>query len=285
MLHLVNSTIFWLYTHAGVNSTFTTGGEIRKTVCHIDPQRVYVHTREQLTKWLIGGYLRFRLLNKPLTWNIAIYWYGIEPMMSEDRGYQFIFYWASHCKSPWWHWCRVLALFWRSRSDWQVKSHPRQQFCSSGYQVTSVMFLINRLHIIACCPWLPLLRGGLCRSTEYSWKLQCPVNCCWLLQTIITSRRNAYCCIYHNTSNGDKIVMKCVAFFMLILYIFSHEIYGDNGRIYQIIIYMKMLTPNYGFVGATDKFTCSDTVSVLYLSCFSFSWQSYNYFIVLFTFW
>ena len=146
MLHLVNSTIFWLYTHAGVNSTFTTGGEIRKTVCHIDPQRVYVHTREQLAKWLIGGYLHFRLLNKPLTWNIAIYRYGIEPMMSEDRGYQFIFYWASHCKSPWWHWSRVLALFWRSRSDWQVKSHPRQKFCSSGYQVTSVMFLINRLH-------------------------------------------------------------------------------------------------------------------------------------------
>ena len=25
-----------------------------------------------------------------------------------------------------------------------------------------------------------------------------------------------------------------------------------------------MLTPNYGCVGATDKFTCSDTVSVLY---------------------
>ena len=22
--------------------------------------------------------------------------------------------------------------------------------------------------IIACCPWLPLLRGGLCKSTEYS---------------------------------------------------------------------------------------------------------------------
>ena len=65
--------------------------------------------------------------------------------------------------------------------------------------------------------------------------------------------------------------MKCVAFLMLILYIFSHEIYGDNGRIYQIKIYKKMLTPNYGCVGATDKFTCSDTVSVLYLSCFSFS--------------
>ena len=46
--------------------------------------------------------------------------------------------------------------------------------------------------------------------------------------------------------------------------------YGDNGRIYQIKIYKKMLTPNYGCVGATDKFTCSDTVSVLYLSCFSF---------------
>ena len=30
--------------------------------------------------------------------------------------------------------------------------------------------LVNRIlaSIIACCPWLPLLRGGLCRSTEYS---------------------------------------------------------------------------------------------------------------------
>ena len=80
-----------------------------------------------------------------------------------------------------------------------------------------------------------------------------------------------YCCIYHNTSNGDKIVMKCIAFLMFILYIFSQEIYGDNGRMYQIMIYKKMVTPNYGCVGATDKFTCSDTVSVLYLSCFSFS--------------
>ena len=65
--------------------------------------------------------------------------------------------------------------------------------------------------------------------------------------------------------------MKCVAFLMFILYIFSQEIYGDNGRIYQIKIYKKMLTSNYGWVDATDKFTCSDTVSVLYLSCFSFS--------------
>ena len=34
-----------------------------------------------------------------------------------------------------------------------------------------------------------------------------------------------------------------------------------------------MLTPNYGCVGATDKFTCSDTVSVLYLSCFLVDWS------------
>ena len=46
---------------------------------------------------------------------------------------------------------------------------------------------------------------------------------------------------------------------MRILYIFSQEIYGDNGRIYQIKIYKKML-PNYGCVGATYKFTCCDTV-------------------------
>ena len=29
---------------------------------------------------------------------------------------------------------------------------------------------------------------------------------------------------------------------------------GDNGRIYQFKIYKKMLTPNYGCVGATYKF-------------------------------
>ena len=49
---------------------------------------------------------------------------------------------------------------------------------------------------------------------------------------------------------------------MFILYIFNQEIYRDNGRIYQIKIYKKMLTTNYGCVSATDKFTCSDTVSV-----------------------
>ena len=65
--------------------------------------------------------------------------------------------------------------------------------------------------------------------------------------------------------------MKCIAFLMFMLYIFSQEIYGDNGRIYQIKIYKKMLTPNYGCVDATDKFTCGDTVSELYLPCFSFS--------------
>ena len=65
--------------------------------------------------------------------------------------------------------------------------------------------------------------------------------------------------------------MKCVAFLMFILYNFNQEIYGENGKIYQIKIYKKMLTPNYGCVSANDKLTCSDTVSVLYLSCFSFS--------------
>ena len=58
-------------------------------------------------------------------------------------------------------------------------------------------------------------------------------------------RPSAYCCIYHNTSNGDKIVMKMYFILMLriILNIFSQEIYGDNGRIYQFKIYKKMLTP------------------------------------------
>ena len=45
-----------------------------------------------------------------------------------------------------------------------------------------------------------------------------------------------------------------------VLYIFSQEIYGDNGRIYQIKIYKKTLTSKYGCVGATDKFTGSETV-------------------------
>ena len=42
--------------------------------------------------------------------------------------------------------------------------------------------------------------------------------------------------------------------------ILCQEICGDNGRIYQIKIYKKMLTPNYGCVGATFKYTRSDTV-------------------------
>ena len=40
--------------------------------------------------------------------------------------------------------------------------------------------------------------------------------------------------------------------------------YGDNGRIYQIKIYKKMLTPNCGCVGATDKFTCISAVFVMF---------------------
>ena len=46
----------------------------------------------------------------------------------------------------------------------------------------------------------------------------------------------------------------------IILYIFSQEIYGDDGKMYQIKIYNKMLTPKYDYVGATNKFTSSDTV-------------------------
>ena len=44
------------------------------------------------------------------------------------------------------------------------------------------------------------------------------------------------------------------------LYISSQEIYGDNGRIYQIKVHKKMLTPNNGCVSATYELTCSDTV-------------------------
>ena len=35
---------------------------------------------------------------------------------------------------------------------------------------------------------------------------------------------------------------------------------GDDVSIYKIKIYKKMLTTNFGCVGATYKFTCSDTV-------------------------
>ena len=54
--------------------------------------------------------------------------------------------------------------------------------------------------------------------------------------------------------------MYFISMLRIILYIFSQEIYGDNGRIYQIKIYRKMLTPNYACVGATYISTCSDTV-------------------------
>ena len=33
---------------------------------------------------------------------------------------------------------------------------------------TWIHILRDILLIIACCHWLPLLRGGLCKSTEYS---------------------------------------------------------------------------------------------------------------------
>ena len=36
-----------------------------------------------------------------------------------------------------------------------------------GGVCNEIFFVYLRL-IIACCPWLSLLRGGLCRSTEYS---------------------------------------------------------------------------------------------------------------------
>ena len=36
--------------------------------------------------------------------------------------------------------------------------------------------------------------------------------------------------------------------------------YGDNSKIYQIKIYKKLLTPKYGYVGATEKFTGSNIV-------------------------
>ena len=54
--------------------------------------------------------------------------------------------------------------------------------------------------------------------------------------------------------------MYFISMLRIILYIFSQGIYGDNDRIYQNKIYKKMLTPNYGCVGATYKFTCSDTI-------------------------
>ena len=54
----------------------------------------------------------------------------------------------------------------------------------------------------------------------------------------------------------------------IILYIFSHEIYEDNGKIYQIKIYKKILTLKSGYVGATDKFTGIDTVFASFVMFF-----------------
>ena len=66
---------------------------------------------------------------------------------------------------------------------------------------------------------------------------------------------------------------ECISFWSL-YYIISVKRYMEiTVGYYKKRIYKKMLTPNYVFVGATDKFTCSDTVSVLYLihlSCLSF---------------
>ena len=61
--------------------------------------------------------------------------------------------------------------------------------------------------------------------------------------------------------------MKCVAFFMLILYIFSQDIYGDSDRIYQIKIYKKIMFVSVQLINSL--------VATLYQCCichvFSFS--------------
>ena len=56
----------------------------------------------------------------------------------------------------------------------------------------------------------------------------------------------------------------------IILNVFSQEIYiyGDNGRIYQFKIYKKILISNYCCVGATHKFTCSETAFALLVMFF-----------------
>ena len=57
--------------------------------------------------------------------------------------------------------------------------------------------------------------------------------------------------------------MCCV--FMFILYIFSQEIFGDNGRMYQIKIYKKMLIPNYYMVVSVKLI--NSLVATLYQCC------------------
>ena len=47
-----------------------------------------------------------------------------------------------------------------------IKSGKRQLAESFNFTFRYIDDVLSL--IIACCPWLPLLRGGLCRSTEYS---------------------------------------------------------------------------------------------------------------------
>ena len=70
-----------------------------------------------------------------------------------------------------------------------------------------------------------------------------------------------YCPPCHKArGKHDFILATKSPVWIIIHYIFSQGIYRDNGRIYQIKIYKKILKPNYGCVGATHEFTCSDTV-------------------------
>ena len=69
-----------------------------------------------------------------------------------------------------------------------------------------------------------------------------------------------YCPPHKARGIYDFILATKSSVWIIILNIFSQEIYGDNGGINQFKMYKKMLTPNYSCVGATYKFTCSETV-------------------------
>ena len=86
------------------------------------------------------------------------------------------------------------------------------------------------------------------------------------LKNIARAILKEYCPPHKARGIHDFILATKSSVWIIKLYIFDQEIYGDNGRIYQI--YKKMLTPNYGCVGATFKFTCSDTVFTSLVMCF-----------------
>ena len=79
-------------------------------------------------------------------------------------------------------------------------------------------------------------------------------------QKLCMDNNKKYCPPHKPRGIHDFISATKSSVWIIIFYIVSQEIYGYNGTIYQINIYKKMMTLNHGCVGATHKFTCSETV-------------------------